>query len=66
LGHTIEIVVSWLVWALVVGVVAGVAGVAVRAVGKREWSDTRVVEGAIAIGIVMGFVVMLFLELRPS
>jgi len=55
-----------LVSAFVIGVLAGVAGLMVRAVGERDWSGLRVVEGAFAIGIVLGFVVMLFLELRPS
>lgn len=63
MSHTIELVVIWLAWALVVGVVAGVAALVVRAVGKRDWSTLQVAEGATAIGLVMGFVVMLFIEL---
>ena len=63
MGHTIELVVMWLGWALVVGVVAAVAGLVARALGRRDWPTIRIVEGAFAIGIVMGFVVMLFMEM---
>ena len=62
MGHMIELVVMWAACALDVGAVVGVAGFVVRAVGKQDWSNLEIVEGAFAIGAVMGFVVMLFLE----
>ena len=63
MGHMIELVVLWLTFAIPIGVLAGVAGLIIRAVGRREWTTISVIEGAFAIGVVMGFVVMLFVEL---
>ena len=63
MGHTVELVIMWLVWALAIGVVAGALGFVVRALGKREWTTLSVLEGAFAIGVVIGFVLMLAVEL---
>jgi hypothetical protein len=66
MGHMIELVVMWLAFALPIGVAAGAAAFVVRALGKRGWSTIGIVEGAFAVGIVMGFVLMLFAEIAAS
>lgn len=63
MGHIIELVLEWVLFGLLVGIPAGVLGFVVRAVGKREWTTLSILEGAFAIGAVMGFVVMVFVEL---
>ena len=60
MGHIIELVVEWAVFGLVVAVVAALLGFGYRAVRKREWSNVVVLEGAFAIGAVMGFVWLVF------
>ncbi len=63
MGHMVELVVMWAAWSLVVGVLAGLAALVVRVLTKQEWSGIRIAEGAFAVGVVMGFVLMLFWEL---
>ena len=66
MGHMLELVITWAVLGLVIGLVAGIAGWLIRAVGKRAWSDLRILEGAIAFGAVLGFVALIFLEVLRS
>lgn len=61
-SHIIHLVFEWALFGLVIAAVAAMAGFAVRAIGKREWSNAVVLEGAFAIGVVMGFVVLVFAE----
>ncbi len=63
MGHIIELVITWAAFVLVVAVVAGAAGFVVRAFGKRDWSNTAIVEGAFAFGVVLGFVALVFYEM---
>ena len=60
MGHIIELVLEWAVFGLVVAVVAALVGFGYRALRKREWSNVVVLEGAFAIGAVMGFVWLVF------
>ena len=61
MDHIIQLVIEWAVFGLVVAVVAALVGFAYRAVMKREWSNVVILEGAFAVGVVMGFVWLVFL-----
>ena len=43
--------------------IAGAVGFGIRAVGKRGWSNTAILEGAFAFGVVLGFVALVFYEM---
>ena len=62
MSHIIHLVLEWALIGLAIAAVAVIAGFAVRAIGKREWSNALIIEGAFAIGVVMGFVVLVFAE----
>ncbi len=63
MGHIAELLITWALFGLVVAVIAGIAGFAVRAIGKREWSTVAILEGAFAFGAVLGFVALIFYEM---
>ena len=63
MGHIIELVIAWAAFGLAIAVLAGAAGFGIRAIGKRDWSNTVILEGAFAFGAVLGFVALVFYEM---
>ena len=58
--HIIQLVLEWAAFGRVIAAIAALVGFAYRAVTKRPWSNTVILEGAFAIGAVVGFVVLVF------
>ena len=63
MGHIIELVIAWAAFGLAIAAIAGAVGFGIRAVGKRGWSNTAILEGAFAFGVVLGFVALVFYEM---
>jgi hypothetical protein len=60
MGHTVELVVWWAVGAVVIGATTGVVALVIRRLAGREWTDAHILEAAVAFGVVLSFVVLVF------
>ena len=66
MGHTIELVIWWLFWAVVIGAIAGGIGLVWRRVTGQTWTDVHILEAAAATGLVLSFVGLIILVAMPS
>ena len=54
--HTIEIVIVWFVAAVLVGLLTALLALAWRRLTTRTWSNLVILEGSVAIGVVVALV----------
>ncbi len=66
MAHAIEFVALWLFWAAVIALFTGIAGLGWRKIATRDWSDLVVLEAAVAMGVVVSFIGLIFAIAMPS
>jgi hypothetical protein len=66
MAHTLELVVQWLFWAVVIAILSGIIALVWRKVSKRDWPNLIVLEAAVAIGVVVSFVGLILAIAMPS